>query len=679
MGYQNNNNRINPEAKEDRALKPSVSVVDKTIHYSPTYNQGEVAKWNNTAQALVAIGGGMRDMDTLFRRQSQENLIKAYWETSEENRGDWAKVSKNIKGAAKFNPYNDDAYRRMQSMDFMRAGLVELMNTPDLEKMEQPKFIQLQQTTRDKMMTAFKEAHLSPKDYGDALFQWDESIKKLEENYVTKNAEYRFKQTQTKMASDMSFELASTLLENPNTDKTVAFKSVIDNKIAQMSELGWAADTQLGVLFASAKGFLAKNADMMSGAEFKAAVSDIVIDGQKASEIIPNYDVQVKELYKQALQDIYEDKSFAYKQHQLDLEISSQEAMKELYKWTKDNPNAGYAEVLQQTQAVVQKYKLEEVGFSFIKNMAGNKETLVEMLGVHSDPLTLQTLGAKAALGILTREEVEQAVSSKSLNWKEGLALADRIDKENKEELQGVKEKYKRLETNLKPKGLYGSALSSKDVEELQKASNSIATQMNKGEITHDEANKKFDDLDRIAIAKMNVKANKNKNEDLLLNATYIRSQKAIRYDKAEAEKALQDLGILRGAYGQPLKATITSGPNEARIVKGQINTHTNSYDVGATLQTSVHSLPKKGVVIRAGKLNDFGNFVIIRYEDGTYVRMGHLSTSTGHLLNKVIPEGGYIGKAGSSGMSTGVHLHVDFWNRNLESIPVTNLVQRGR
>lgn len=677
MTYQNNNNRITPNAKEDRTLKPAATPVDKLIRYNPSSSSfsGNAVKWHNTSAALASIGKGLTDIDNVWKRQAEENVIKAAWETNAENKDGWKNISKNIKGAAKFNPYNKDAYNRLKSMDIMRAGLMEFMTTPDLDKMDADKFYRLQQTKQEEILTAMREAKLSPKDYGEALVQWNKSFKAIEDNYTVKKADYTFKQTQTKMASDMSFELAAAMTENPNANKSIICKSVIDDKINQMSELGWSPDTQTGVLFASAKGFLAKNADMITGAEFKAAVSDIVIDGKKASEIIPDFDIKVRDLYRQALKDIYEDKAFAFQNHQLDLKIASQDAMKDLYEWTKNNPNASFTDVLAQTQTVVGKYGLEEEGFSFIKEMASNKETLRNMSEVKSDPVVLQQLGAAAALGDLTGETVNQAVLNGSLNWRDALTFSDRINREMKADLSGIKTQYNELKSALGKNGVYGKKLGadSATTQDLQQQAAGIIMGLGKGEITQEKLNKarkQLDDIRRIAELQTEYNNIGATNDSFLLNVNYIRSQKAPAYSAAKAINTFNQLGLLRNPNGTKKAAVITSAPDDNRVINGIKSAH-KGYDVAATTATRIHNVNMKGEVIYAGYDKGFGNFVVIKYQNGTYARMGHFGTSTAHLKNKIIMPGQYIGRAGSTGYSTGTHLHVDFWDKNRRIISV--------
>ena len=157
MVYQNNNNRITPNATEDRNIKPAATPVNKLVQYQPDLTRANA--WKGNAQALASIGQGLMDIDTMWRIQSQENAIRAIWETEAKggNKKDWREVSKNVKGAAKFNPYNDDAYRFLQAQDIYRAAALELSSTPELEKLDPEKYYQLVSDTNKKMIEAFKQ------------------------------------------------------------------------------------------------------------------------------------------------------------------------------------------------------------------------------------------------------------------------------------------------------------------------------------------------------------------------------------------------------------------------------------------------------------------------------------------------------------------------------------------
>jgi murein DD-endopeptidase MepM/ murein hydrolase activator NlpD len=65
------------------------------------------------------------------------------------------------------------------------------------------------------------------------------------------------------------------------------------------------------------------------------------------------------------------------------------------------------------------------------------------------------------------------------------------------------------------------------------------------------------------------------------------------------------------------------------------------------------------GVVVFAGQQSGYGNKVEIRHWDGTVSCYGHLSAITAHVGEPVSP-GERVGRVGSTGHSTGPHLHLE-------------------
>lgn len=65
------------------------------------------------------------------------------------------------------------------------------------------------------------------------------------------------------------------------------------------------------------------------------------------------------------------------------------------------------------------------------------------------------------------------------------------------------------------------------------------------------------------------------------------------------------------------------------------------------------------GVVAFAGQQSGYGNFIEIQQSDGTYTAYGHLS-SIGVSVGEQVSAGQQIGLEGSTGESTGPHLHFE-------------------
>jgi murein DD-endopeptidase MepM/ murein hydrolase activator NlpD len=75
------------------------------------------------------------------------------------------------------------------------------------------------------------------------------------------------------------------------------------------------------------------------------------------------------------------------------------------------------------------------------------------------------------------------------------------------------------------------------------------------------------------------------------------------------------------------------------------------------------------GVVVWAGAKGAYGNLVEIDHGLGIHTRYGHLSSILVHVGAR-IEKGTPIGKVGSTGHSTGPHVHYEVWYDNVMRNP---------
>ena len=112
-----------------------------------------------------------------------------------------------------------------------------------------------------------------------------------------------------------------------------------------------------------------------------------------------------------------------------------------------------------------------------------------------------------------------------------------------------------------------------------------------------------------------------------------------------------------------PLKdAWITSPYNVVRTINGKTRTH-KGIDMISSSGSKLVSAVKEGIY--RGKFydaNGFGTYVSMQHSDGVRTIYAHLSAVTldDSLKGQKIAEGTVIGIEGSSGASTGVHLHIE-------------------
>jgi murein DD-endopeptidase MepM/ murein hydrolase activator NlpD len=93
----------------------------------------------------------------------------------------------------------------------------------------------------------------------------------------------------------------------------------------------------------------------------------------------------------------------------------------------------------------------------------------------------------------------------------------------------------------------------------------------------------------------------------------------------------------------------------------------TNSFHTGldiAAYQGTPVGASRRGRVTSAGWMGGYGNAVIIEHGDGYRTLYGHLS-AINVRQGAFVEAGRFIGRVGSTGLSTGPHLHFTLWRYN--------------
>jgi murein DD-endopeptidase MepM/ murein hydrolase activator NlpD len=83
------------------------------------------------------------------------------------------------------------------------------------------------------------------------------------------------------------------------------------------------------------------------------------------------------------------------------------------------------------------------------------------------------------------------------------------------------------------------------------------------------------------------------------------------------------------------------------------------------------------GTVVFAGNRGGYGNMVEIDHGFGIHTRYGHLSKITVAVGSKV-NKGSVVGRMGSTGRSTGPHVHYEVWYDDVVRNP-SNFIEAGR
>ena len=117
----------------------------------------------------------------------------------------------------------------------------------------------------------------------------------------------------------------------------------------------------------------------------------------------------------------------------------------------------------------------------------------------------------------------------------------------------------------------------------------------------------------------------------------------------------------LRERFRSPLGGRFSSYYGTRKHPIFQVNSFHNGVDIAAPSGTPVGSAAE-GIVLDAGWMGGYGKAVIVMHNDGFRTLYGHLSSIAVRPGSRV-KAGTFIGRVGSTGLSTGPHLHFTLWN----------------
>ncbi|NDZ65445.1 M23 family metallopeptidase [Streptomyces cyaneofuscatus] len=130
---------------------------------------------------------------------------------------------------------------------------------------------------------------------------------------------------------------------------------------------------------------------------------------------------------------------------------------------------------------------------------------------------------------------------------------------------------------------------------------------------------------------------------------------KEIREEKARAARAAERARL--NAFHLPVAGSpVTTGYKSGGALWSS-GSH-SGVDFRAASGSSVVAVGA-GTVVEAGWGGAYGNNIVLRMTDGTYTQYGHLS-SIGVSVGQSVSSGQQIGLSGSTGNSTGPHLHFE-------------------
>ena len=217
---------------------------------------------------------------------------------------------------------------------------------------------------------------------------------------------------------------------------------------------------------------------------------------------------------------------------------------------------------------------------------------------------------------------------------------------------------------------LYSSA--SEDYEDATFTTNPAAEITNSifklsGSATYSKIYSAIDDLPvtKTAYRKKSVKSSKpSKFPDDLVPCKRIFSEEAV--DENEVSGDTEDIkaeeGVATGILGKPTKKG-TYNNNTSVFPYYNSGAYHAGYDIAVATGTKVYAADG-GTVVSVKHLNySYGNHIVIRCDTAQgsyYMYYCHLSSTSDTEVGDKIKKGQFIGKSGSTGNSTGPHLHFE-------------------
>lgn len=703
---RSNNGRVMPEAVTDNRVEVVAAPVDKLKTYRP--DLGETAKTKATYQGLASLGQGVMTVSGTLWQSSGDEVFAAYEKTADKNREDWKEVSKNIKGMAKYNPYNKDAYNQIHATQVYRQMYDEVLATPNLEKKSSDEIDALFEGQHQKALQMLEERGVDVKNYAGLQIEFDNRLAQIKHEYADKNAKYNYELFKNKSSSNMAYALYEAV--GSDKPKGEALADVLTEQTTFLKEVtGTPADDQAEIIMNALGNALAIDPSKFTGADL-LALKGFKIDGKTLEEIVPNYGARVQKMVREAKEACLSEKEIDYKTRKFNQELLRDAASNEALKFLVNNPKADMKTQQKFFMELAKKYELDgDTSFKFFNEVANGRKYIADLKSLPSDEETRLGLQLKLNEGSLTAGDINRALNSGKLNVSDATNLFDRLktieDKQQKQYAIRVDRHFQRVQdeyigdpkTHRTKMGTPAICRNSESVKELTEALTELRSRYEQESITNPEqAYKNFNNdlatlkvvgkvLDQRVKNSEGIKLIKNKQEVV----KKISGGQAVGFEKNVSQtktlsmtQAFKELGLFRTAdgKGKDYNVGVGSAPSLSRLdpVTKEIFTRHVGYDLTGSYGGRPVYLNKGGTVVyvsRASKSNNrnggAGNTLIIQTPDGKFVRFMHLQhaglPSIGSTVTGDVP----VGYVGNTGKTTGNCLHVEFYNSDGNWIPV--------
>lgn len=786
MPRQKEQNRVTPDTVENMRLEPQAAPVDKMVKQA--FDEGRYRSTQGALEGLANLGKGAIYIEDTLQRKANENALNAVYKTKEENKNKWSEVSRNIEGMAKFNPYNDDAFRRILAGNITSKKIAEMKSIPEIEKMNpteaSAKFGEVAQA----MSAEYAKAGLEPHDVYYSLDKFDKERKLYEQRQIQANTDYNYKRLNLARTYDLAVGMDRTIYDYDNFDKIahagqieqgnidinnrtvvtnpdgsistdasivieeegsyVVLPTVVEGKLVSPEEAikhydetgehhgkfesqetaefyaqelhergdyyyhnrdkarallgylnkytnqliseGTPDDTIAKITLDAMKQAVTKNPEMLTSPEWERLLNDYKIGDKTIGQLIPDGVYEMQQFIRQAKRAAYQDRVLEHEEEQFDMQLKQEQAMVEYMDFMRDNPTG---DRVAKAQELVAKYGLDGVyRLHTFEVMTKGYNSIAGLDNIVDDPDVISDLLHKAASDTLTIGDVDSAYAQRKISTSSLSGFLSKIEHQNKENQanQSTKASYhkKKAEeyffgnSKLGTKGVLQDAkLKQQAYEELEnltykfsqdgdyKAYNDAVAELKSLYTTQQQIKsrpKTFNNMKAIAAkCNANPKLSRQQYNQAMGQKTWMidaaKGKNNIFRDRNDPTKNNKNTAVTDWTYNYEGAKQKSHNPNRTKHNSIDVTSDNGKCYVPYSCRNT------KGMYVAAVYKNNnggFGNTVIVYVPNKGFVAYHHLQ-STG-LPYEGMPVSGntVIGIMGNTGSSRGVHVDVQYFDK---------------
>lgn len=661
------NKRITPDT--GNIINPDVtaSPVDKRQQFA--INPLDNIKRKAIVDALADIGSGVQSLDTTFQENAVYEAFKLYQDTGgADNRQDWKIASKQLQGMAKFNPYIQDEYKKLVAKDVINEGVLKLNANTKSYALSNKEYEDFIQDIKSKTQIKLNLLNLQPQHYIESFKEFEDTIQSARNNYVVKNAEYNYKNLLNREAYDFNIRTVNAVLKADSKEaKSEAFNTEWQNTVEKCNDLGTPDTDIANLLQTSIQNFIIENPSLMDSKTMLLAFSNLKVNDKSISELIPDFNSKAALLIKEAKRADYNDKYLAFQQMQLEDNVNYKNALGEFIENYSNNPNMTSSEVKGLALELIKKYGIKANGFSFL-SQAASLDNYINKSPTENSKI-VEDLTLKSITDELSIEDVVEELRAGNIKPSTANAFYTKIKSgeanAKSEAVEQVKYIAKMVEEVKKNRriGTKNSEIDSSFITQLDNIKNQVMI----NELDPIKGASMAKELIRAYTAYSKFEKQPRKIDDLL-NPVYLKELPSPTYNESEGEKFFKRKGLIREDWGKVFY-NITSLPQKSRTLNGKTKQHSGT-DIAAPIGSRLFN-PWEGAFIKyAGFEPTMGNYAIIEFKNKGAIRIMHLQNSIANRMGTYIAKGENFARIGNTGTSTGPHLHIEFYDKNM--FPVT-------